>query len=138
MRNLTDNLKGVKDSISKEYKHPAKLPPLTWLSREIPEAPIGLEIFKTKDNSVCIRWQTPLGVEENKDLTYNIYASKSDYFDVDNPGSVIATLLNRTEVYLKPKEYDEGMYYTVTSSNRFHNESKIEESAFFIYSDLIK
>lgn len=136
MKNLIGNLKEIKDSLMVEYKHPAKLPPLTWLSQEIPNTPIDIEVFKNDDNSIRIRWKSPLG--EDKNITYNIYVSQKDYFDVDNPGSLIATLLNRNEVYFKPKEYDEGMYYTVTASNRFHNESKIEESVFFIYSDLVK
>lgn len=136
MKNLTEDLQGVKKILTEEYKYPAKLPPLTWLSTKTPDSPTNLEVLEASNNSICIRWEAPINQQGR--LTYTVYISDSDYFDVDKPGCAVATLLNRNEVFFKPKEYDEGMYYTVTASDRFHNESQIIESAFFIYSDIKK
>lgn len=135
MKNLTSNLKGVKETVAQQYKYPAKLPPLTWLSEDLPLPLIEIEVFKTEKNLICIRWQNS---EPNKNLSYTVYVSPKDEFDLNKPEGIIATNFKGNEIFLKPEVFDEGMYYTVTASDRFHNESEVYSSTFFIYSDLIK
>lgn len=135
LRNLTDNLRGVKESIVKEYKYPAKLPPLVWLSNDLPLPLVDFEVFRTDNNLICIRWQPS---EPSANLSYTVYVSRKDEFDLTKAEHIIVTRFKGNEIFIKPEEFDEGLYYSVTATDRFLNESEIISSAFFVYSDLIK
>ncbi|MFV0467449.1 MAG: glycoside hydrolase family 10 protein [Dysgonomonas sp.] len=134
--NILDDTKGILSSLKLDYfQYPAKLPPLTWLDNQSPTPPIDLEVFKTEAGLTCIRWQPS---KKDEDLTYTVYTSFTDSFDLNNPQLIVSTGLRQNEIYLKVEDCNMGMYYTVTASDRYHNESQPCESAFFIHSSLIK
>lgn len=134
-KNILSNIKNVQTVTRNYYQHPAKLPSMTWLSTAIPENPGNIEIFRTDDGLICIRWES---ADENEDLTYTVYTAPTDHFDLNDAQNIIATGIHKKEILLKVEDSGYGMYYTVTASNRFHNESAIANSAFFVHSDLIK
>jgi len=129
--NVLSNLKGVLDSIYTYYPTPAKLPPLTWLDNVSPDSPHNLQVFKDKSGELNIKWDAPV---KNGDYTYNIYVSGKEPIDTDNSGNILATGL-RTNSYSFPvREGDFGYYYTVTASDRYHNESVVCFPAYFSHS----
>lgn len=135
VKNVLNNTKNVHSMIKTHYKYPAKLPALTWLNKTAPNSPTNLEVFKTNDGLTCIRWQP---ANESEDVTYTVYTSTKDDIDLNDPKTIIATGIRQREILLKIEDLDMGLYYTVTASNRFHNESPSTLSAFFVHSNLIK
>lgn len=133
---ILDNTKGLLDSLKTDfYKYPAKLPPMTWLDSIAPPPPIDLEVFKTEKGLTCIRWQPPT---DNENLTYTVYNSFGDNIDLSIPQQIVATNMKQTEIYITAADMEVGVYYTVTTSDRYHNESKPCESAFFVHASYIK
>lgn len=129
--NVLSNMKGVLDSIYTYYPTPAKLPPLTWLDNVSPDSPLNLQVFKDKNGDLNIKWDAPT---TDGDYTYNIYVSGTEPINTDNSGNILATGL-RTNSYSFPvREGDFGYYYTVTASDRYHNESVICFPAYFSHS----
>jgi uncharacterized lipoprotein YddW (UPF0748 family) len=129
--NVLNNLKGILDSIYTYYPTPAKLPPLTWLDNIAPDSPDNLQIFKGGNGELNIRWDAP---DEEEDYIYNIYVSDTEDIDTNNVGNILAAGL-RTNSYSFPvREGDFGYYYTVTASDRYHNESVICFPAYFSHS----
>lgn len=131
---LLDNIKGIRDELISYYRNPAKLPPMTWLSKEKPESPKNLLIFKSGNDSIQLVWEAP----SKDDLTYTVYSFyPGDSIDTNHAENVIAANLHSTQIKIKPEHPDQGKYYLVTASNRFHNESESKEIAFFIFSNQI-
>lgn len=128
--NVLKNLKGIKDSIYSYYPTPAKLPPLTWLSNESPDTPTNILIYKSEGDTLNIVWDAPNGV---KDLTYTIYASFTEGIDVNNGQHILATGVRGTSYSFPMAVGDYGVYYTVTASNRYHNEGKASFTEFFVH-----
>lgn len=129
--NLLSNLKGVMDSVQTYYPTPAKLPPLTWLDSIAPNSPLDLEVYKDKDGLLNIKWNTP---DKNKDFTYTVYVSSKENINRDDPSGILAAGL-RTNSYSFPVTVGEfGFYYSVTASDRYHNESIICFPAYFSHS----
>lgn len=127
-RNILDNLKGIKDSIRQFYIYPAKLPPLTWLHNAKPAPPINLHVYKDSSGQLNIEWESP---DETEFLTYNIYISAKDPVDASLAQNILAVNLHANNYVLPIYEGDFGFYYSVTSSDRYHNESDPCVSAFF-------
>lgn len=134
--NVLDNTKGILTELeSNYYNHPAKLPPMTWLDNTPPSSPVDLEVFKTRNGLTCIRWQP---ANKDEDLTYTVYTSFTDDIDVNDARCIISTGLRQNQIYLDVSDIDIGIYYSVTASDRYHNESTPCESGFFVHSKLEK
>lgn len=129
--NITSNLKGIKDSLHVHYVTAAKLPPLTWLNDTIPHAPADLRVSKDNTGNLHIEWDAP---DNNNDYTYNIYVSKTGDFDLENPYLLLETGLRGKAYSFVYHVGDFGYYYTVTASDRYHNESSICLPAYFVHS----
>ena len=129
--NVLSNLKGVLDSIHTYYPTPAKLPPLTWLNNIAPNSPTDLQVFKDKDNKLNIKWSPPTA---DGDYTYTVYVSDKEPVDTNNAGNILSTGLRTNSYAFTIKEGDFGYYYTVTASDRYHNESTVTFPAFFSHS----
>lgn len=129
--NILKNLKGIKDSIYSYYPTPAKLPPLTWLSEEAPATPQNILIYKSEGDTLNIVWDAPGNM---KDLTYTIYATFTEDVDTNNAENILATGIHDTSYSFPMATGDYGVYYTITASNRYHNEGKTSFTEFFVHS----
>lgn len=129
--NVLSNLKGVLDSIHTYYPTPAKLPPLTWLNNIAPNSPTDLQVFKDNDNKLNIKWNPPTA---DGDYTYTVYVSDKEPVDTNDAGNILSTGLRTNSYAFTIKEGDFGYYYTVTASDRYHNESTVTFPAFFSHS----
>lgn len=134
-KNILNNLKGIKDSVRVFYPYPSKLPALKWLDNVAPDPPLDLQVYKDKDNMLHIKWKSP---DDNDDLTYTVYYSNKEYVDMTDPKYIIATRIKGNEISFPIKSGDYGFYYTVTASDRYHNESIIAFAAYFSHSDKIQ
>lgn len=126
------NKKGLKNTIQQYYKYPAKLPPLTWLENKIPIPPKNLRVTKGEDGKLNMTWEAPT---TDQRYTYNIYWGTRDQLEHNDPSKLIKvnTLQNNYSFPIEMGEY--GLYYFVTASDRYHNESESAESVFFVHSE---
>lgn len=131
-KNILNNLKGIKDTINAFYSTPAKLPPLTWLNNEAPNSPLNLQIYRSEGDTLNIKWEAPCNTE---DYTYTIYASFSEDIDTNNPNNIIATGLRANNYSFPINTGEFGVYYFITASNRYHNESVVCFPGYFVHSE---
>ena len=135
---LLDNSNGFENELrSKYYKLPALLPPLTWLSRTIPDAPsnlsgIGVHSFLRLD------WDKVQG-KDNQPVFYNLYRSEVFPIDTQNPENLIAARI-ADNTYRLPidNRIESGFYYVVTAYDRYHNESECSQPVYFVTGDFEK
>lgn len=133
--NVLSNTKGILNSLNDYYKYPAKLPPMTWLSTASPKQPIDIMAEKLPNGNFRLSWKTE---NENERVSFNVYRSETDDFDINKAENILATGLRaRTYEYRLP-DNDQAYYYFVTVSDSYHNESEISHPAFFYHSDTIK
>lgn len=129
--NLLSNLKGVMDSVRTYYPTPAKLPPLTWLDSIAPNPPLDLQVYRDDHGLLNLKWNTP---DKKEDFTYTIYLSPVVNIDKNDANGILVTGL-RTNSYSFPAAQGEyGFYYSVTASDRYHNESAVCFPAYFSHS----
>lgn len=131
--NVFENQKGITDTLRAFYTLPAKLPPLTWLSNAIPKSPQNIQIYRDHPNRMHVQWEAP---SPNERYTYTIYVSDNAKFDIDNPNNFVAIHLHtNTYSFDGPKTGEYGLYYTVTATDRYHNESNYCLPAYFVFSE---
>jgi len=132
---VIENEKGLYYELKNNFfKYPALLPPLTWMSEVVPEAPH--EIVVTRENNYLkLSWE-PAGQEE---YSYTVYYALSDAVDTDKAQSILATGIRTTEIYL-PVDMSTEMEYTfcVTASNRYRVESKPSHETYYYLSSYEK
>ncbi|MDH6355657.1 uncharacterized lipoprotein YddW (UPF0748 family) [Dysgonomonas sp. PH5-45] len=129
---LSDS-KDILTTLSRHYyQYPAKLPPLTWLSTTRPAPPKNLEVFKTRNGTTCLQWEA--ADSDDEQLSYTVYRSFADRANTENSESIVITGLRQNKIFLCVENTDVGIYYSVTASDRFHNESEPCVSAFYVHS----
>lgn len=135
--NVLDNLKGLYDKLRNDYyKYPAQLPPLTWLNDTVPNTPDQVDI-ELIDDELKISW--PSINESSQSHTYTIYASTSDSLDINQSRYMLMTGIRDTCIYLPVDTTKEkGYTFTVTSSSRFHIESKPSKETFYYLTRFVK
>ena len=116
---LTDNTKGIYDFAKRFNQTPAVIPPMTWLSSAIPDAPKHFASQKNTDGTVTLSWQSEEA--SPRSTLYNIYASRTWPVDIDDARNIIATRLTDRYITLTPKG---NFFYAVTAVDRYGNESK--------------
>lgn len=129
--NLLNNLKGIRDTLRTYYPYPAKLPPLRWLDNEAPNSPLNLEAYKDDKGVLHLKWDGP---DDTEDFVYTVYVSHEDEPDVKNASGILETGIRGNSFSFAYREGEFGMYYSVTASDRYHNESVPCISAFFSHS----
>ncbi|GHV13365.1 hypothetical protein FACS1894169_00300 [Bacteroidia bacterium] len=129
--NLLNNLKGVMDSVRAYYPTPAKLPPLIWLDSIAPDSPLDLQVYKDNNGLLNIKWNMP---DKNEDFTYTVYVSSTENIDRDNSNSILATGLHANSYSFSAIVGEFGLYYSVSASDRYHNESIVSFPAYFSHS----
>ena len=119
---LLDNIKGVYDYVCDFDRHPALIPPMTWMHQSKPLAPTMLQVERTTQGDM-LTWSGARDGSNGPYLLYNIYASTEQPVDINNPANLVATrhLWQRLSVRRKPNKAP--LYYAVTALDRYGNES---------------
>lgn len=133
--NVLDNTKGVLNLLKeKYYVYPAKVPPMTWLDDTPPSAPRNIQVYRNDDGLVTIEWESS---DRSEEQTYTVYEFNSDDIDTNNAGSIVMTGIRGNKILLNAPPSERGIYFTVTASDPYRNESYPAPSAFFILSVLL-
>lgn len=116
-----DDIKGLYSFTQEVFNlHPALTPPMTWMKKDKPEAPSGINVVKT-DQYEIVTWDK---VRNNEDggIMYNIYASKSYPVNIDDVRNLLVQRFTDNCLILNNSESD-NIFYAVTSVDRYGNES---------------
>lgn len=124
---LTADTKGIFTFEQNFNSYPALTPPMTWLCDTPPNSPALLKTIYSTDGAVTLSWETPkerVSYGPERDLHYNIYASRTWPVNIEDARNLVATRLADTHITFaaqssKPKE----MFYAVTAMDRYGNES---------------
>jgi len=136
---LTDNSKGfVEELHSNLYRYPATLPPLTWLSRTIPDSPPYISA-RANGSLLCLNWDKTPEKDNRLPVFYNLYRSETFPVDTQNPKNLIAVRLTDNQFQLPiDNRIESGYYYVVTGFDRYHNESDCSKPVYFVTGDFEK
>lgn len=133
--NVLDNEKGIGLNLRDYYQYPAKLPAMTWLDNIAPNSPVDLEVYKNENGKLCLKWQA---YEDDEKQYYTVYCSFNEDIETNNPQNVLATGIRGNYIELDMEYGDFGLYYSVTASDRYHNESVVCFPAYFVHSEFEK
>lgn len=132
--NIIHNVKNIRHVIESNYfSYPAKLPPMTWLKSTPPAIPLGLQIYRNGD-LLIVEWLPG----DNQQQTFTLYQSYSKNIDTTDPRNILITRVHGNKVYLRIRNEQNGIYYAVTATDRYNNESRPTSSAFFVLSSDIQ
>jgi uncharacterized lipoprotein YddW (UPF0748 family) len=124
---LSTSKLGFRDSLRLDfYKYPALLPTMPWRDEFAPEPATLLTGVRHNADSVVLNWTAPGDVasEFDKVKRFVIYRSVNPAIDINDPSNIIAITPEPVTQYVdKQLPKDTTYYYTVTSLDRFHNES---------------
>lgn len=129
--NIIDNAKGLKNKLNEYYQYQAKLPALSWIDNESPNSPSDIQVYRDTNGLVVIEWQS---TDPNEEQTYTVYESDSEDFDINNVRSIITTRIRANKLYIDTPDIERGVYYAITASDRYHNESVPSFPVFFVLS----
>ncbi len=124
---VTDNYKGVADSLAQKYQSTIALPPAYGDKKEKPRRPTDLSIEK-RDGKHYLRWTAPLGGDEPASsdvvrfVVYEFFPGEE--VDINDPQTIIA-LTSYNSVLLPDDDLEKGTLFIVTSLDRLNRESEI-------------
>ncbi len=104
---FTDDIQGIYRFAQIFDAFPALVPPMTWESKALPDAPRGLQIF---NDSLVWKGTTPY---------YNIYSSRTWPVDIHDAGNLVAARHTSASIVVPTS----GRYFAVTAMDRYGNES---------------
>lgn len=135
--NVLSNEKGIYDELKNNYYvYPAQLPPLKWLNDSVPDAPREIKVER-QGNELRLSWEKP--ETETQDLTYTIYYTTQDTLNIDDPENILSTQFYGNEMFISvPEGRELGYTFVITSSTRYHIESKPSRETFYYLSKYIK
>lgn len=133
--NVLSNTKGILHSLQAYYRYPAKLPPMTWLSKTTPQQPTDIRAEKLPNGKFQLKWEKN---RQNPRVTYNVYRTETDDFNTNKGENLLVVGLREPVFEYNVAEKDKAYYYFVTVSDSYHNESDISVPAFFFHSDIVK
>lgn len=134
--NVLDNLKGVYDMLKEgPYAYPAKIPPMKWMDVVAPNSPLDMQVYRDANGLIAIEWKSSNSTEQQ---TYTIYESDTENVDINNAKEIIITGIHGNKIYLNTPDSDSGTYFSVTASDRYHNESVPCFPVFFIPSTTLE
>ncbi|MDR1644528.1 MAG: family 10 glycosylhydrolase [Tannerellaceae bacterium] len=137
---LFQNSKGIYTVLKEKYfKYPALLPPLAWLSRERPPAPVDVDVSR-QGNRLHITWQMPNNSGQDPEpLRYTVYYSRSNSVNTTLAQNILATGLADTELYLAfDTEKEQELTFRISASNRYHIESRPSHEVYYYLSEYEK
>ena len=134
---LDDSYSFGKELKSLFYSRPALLPPLTWLSRTVPDAPASISAY-SRGSFLLLEWEKVSDIN-NQPVFYNLYRSEKFPVDTNQPENLLAVRLRENSYQLQiDNKIESGYYYVVTSFDRYHNESLSSRPVFFVTGDFEK
>lgn len=131
---IIKNKKGIKNSIEQFYEYPAKLHPMTWINNTQPHHPQDLRVTKDKDGILNIEWNAP---DNTQPYTYNVYWGIKNSLESEDASKLLVANLRDNRYSFPAKVGEYGLFYFVTASDRYHNESESATSVFFVHSTQI-
>jgi len=127
---LDDSNDFKKGLYSQFYPTPALLPPLTWLSQTVPNAPSSLSAH-VDGSFLCLDWNK-VYEKNNQPVFYNLYRSKTLPVNTEDPENLVTIRLTTNHFQLPiDKRTESGYYYAVTGFDRYHNESEVSNSIYY-------
>lgn len=93
---------------------------MSWLHKTPPTSPSGLAV-KYETGRQLLTWNAARSRNESPDVSYNIYASRGENVDVNDPRNLIAQLVKGTSLTIDTKV---PFNYAVCAIDRFGNESE--------------
>ena len=128
--NITGNVKGIASSLKSYYRYQAKLPAMNWLDSVAPNSPIQLEVYRKPNGNLYLSW---LPFDQGEKQTYTVYYSADEDVDVNNSQNILATGVADNHIELEISNGEFGFYYSVSASDRYHNESVPCFPAYFVH-----
>jgi len=126
-----------KELFSRFYSTPALMPPLSWLSQTIPDAPTSISAY-TAGSFMLLEWDKVSG-KENQSVFYNLYRSETFPVDIRQPENRLAIRLADNQFLLPiDRRIESGYYYVVTTFDRYHNESVCSNPVYYVTGDFEK
>lgn len=117
---------GFRDSLRLDfYRKPALLPTMHWRDSVAPGAPASVTAVKYGSDSVVLNWVKPAGATElDKARQFVVYRSETAEVDITNAENIL-TLTNTDTTAFTDTSIDDNTtyYYTITATDRLHNES---------------
>ena len=93
---------------------------MKWLDNTAPLSPLNMQVYRAADGTTTLEWE-PSNPSEGQE--YTAYEPSTEDFDIRNVKSIVATGIRGNKIQLQTPDIEEGIYYSVTASDRFHNES---------------
>lgn len=119
---FTDNIKGIFTLAQEETDpYPALVPPMTWASQAIPQAPQTLDIKRTQQGDL-LSWRGAKDRSDGPYLSYHVYASTSSPVNTNDARLLVAVGLRDSQLYVPAGR--EQLHYAVTAVDRYGNESR--------------
>jgi hypothetical protein len=122
---VTDNYKGVADSLAQKYQSTIALPPAYGDKNLKPERPTNIKIEK-KHGKQYISWDKPqekAEPEATDAIRYVVYEFfPGEEVDTEDPQTIIA-LTPYNSVQLPEDELEKGILFIVTALDRMNRES---------------
>ncbi|WP_207514795.1 family 10 glycosylhydrolase [Longitalea luteola] len=107
------------------YNKPALLPNMPWRDSVAPDKPADVSAVKYGNDSVVLKWTKPVTSDPlNKAWQFVVYRSTSPVIDINQAENILYITNNDTTAYTDTSvTADSTYYYTITTTDRFHNES---------------
>lgn len=107
------------------YNKPALLPNMPWRDSIAPDKPGDVSAVKYGNDSVVLKWTKPITSDPlNKAWQFVVYRSTNPAIDISVAENILSITNNDTIAYTdRSASPDSTYYYTVTTTDRFHNES---------------
>jgi uncharacterized lipoprotein YddW (UPF0748 family) len=119
---------GFRDSLRLDfYRKPALLPTMLWRDSIAPGTPGSLTAIKYGNDSVVLNWTKPDAASElDKARQFVVYRSENPVIDIANAENIL-TITNTDDIAFTDTTLADNTtyYYTVTATDRLHNESGI-------------
>lgn len=104
-----------------KFRYPALPPQCPWKNTQPPASPTDFQASLVAD-TLHFRWQPPAGSSQIRGFV--IYRSKSQQIDYKNGENILSFISGKCNTFSLPvKFFESSYYYTITSIDRFGNES---------------
>lgn len=123
-----DNKQGIYDFTAKVFNHyPSLVPPMTWLSKRQPAAPLSLDV-RNMGGKVVLSWKNPTSYTDGTRISTpyiynNVYASRTYPVDVNDARNLISARICQEGLALEELEGDQPLFFAVTSMDGYGVES---------------
>ncbi len=107
------------------YQKPALIPTMPWRDNTPPNAASGLTAQRYGNDSVVLRWSLPAAATELDQVRrVVVYRSASPTIDLNDANNIVAITVNDTTAFRDVTiTAGSNYFYTVTTVDRFYNES---------------